>query len=372
MEYNLENAVKYHYDRFPPSKLDYERLVPSLMKASSALVAYEEMLKKMPNSELLLGPLITQEAVTSSRMEGTVSTIDEVLRFEADSDAKVDSTGYVSQDTKETVLYKMALQDAQKTMGEGRPLTQSLVKAIHQRLLSEGRGASKSPGMFKNEQNYIADRKKVLFVPISPEKLQEGLDNLFDYIKNSQHIELIKIGIAHVEFEALHPFKDGNGRIGRMLITLLLWKLKMISEPHFYLSDFFDEKRDMYLDTMRKVSEDDDWDSWLEFFFEAIESQAKKNYGIAEDIQKLYEELTLEFVNVVKSKKGKDALDYMFKHQKFRNNKFIKESGIPESTAARFTRELLKVGLLTVEEKGSGRKAALYSLKPLMDLVREL
>ena len=372
MEYNLENAVSYHYDRFPPEKLDYERLVPSLTRASETLAGYEQMLKTMPDSEILLGPLITQEAVISSRMEGTVSTIDEVLRFEADQDVKLDSSKYVSPDTRETSLYKSALRDAQETMKEGRPLTPSLIKTIHQRLLSEGRGVSKSPGNYKNEQNYIADRNKVLFVPISPEKLQEGVDKLFTYIKDSKHLELIKIGVTHVEFEALHPFKDGNGRIGRMLITLMLWKLGKISEPYFYLSDYLEENRDTYLDSMRNVSENDAWNDWLVFFFGAIEKQTQKNYKIAENIRKLYEDMIGDFARVLRSDRSKDALDFMFKHQKFRNNKFVKESGIPESTAARFTRELLKAELLTVEEKGSGRKPAMYSLKPLMELVRKL
>ena len=125
----------------------------------------------------------------------------------------------------EIILYQRALRTTQKAMEDGYPLSQSLIKGIHQRLLSFGRGASKSPGKFKNEQNYLADKlkTKILFIPISPEKLQEGLDKLFQYIDQSSHPAIIKTGVTHIEFEALHPFKDGNGRIGRMLITLMLW-----------------------------------------------------------------------------------------------------------------------------------------------------
>jgi len=326
----------------------------------------------MPDSEILLVPLITHEAVQSSKMEGTVSTIDEVFRYEADHAGRVKDSVLASSDTKETALYKKALLHAQKAIEEGYPLSSSLIKAIHQTLLSEGRGATKSPGQFKVEQNLIADRKEILFVPISPEKLQDGLDLLFDYIEKSSHLELIKIGVTHVEFEALHPFKDGNGRIGRMLITLMLWKLGKISEPHFYLSDYLEEHRDLYLDNMRAVSSHDDWNNWLIFFFNAVESQAKKNLEVAGKIRQLYEDLIQQFTLVLKSSQAKDALDFMFKHPKFRNNKFIKEGGIPESTAARFTRELVKADLLTTEEKASGRKPALYSLAPLMEIVRKL
>ncbi|MCQ9618090.1 Fic family protein [Paenalcaligenes niemegkensis] len=103
-------------------------------------------------------------------------------------------------------------------------------------------------------------------MPISPEKLQDGLDDLFDYIKNSPMPSLLKAAISHLEFEALHPFKDGNGRIGRMLITLMLWQAKTISEPHFYISAYFEENKDLYIDTMRLVSETGDWSEWCMFF----------------------------------------------------------------------------------------------------------
>jgi Fic family protein len=372
MDKNLEKAVTYHYDRFPPTNINYEAIFDSHARATRALSAYEEMFKAIPDSEILLGPLITHEAVQSSKMEGTVSTIDEVLKYEADYDGNVKDTALASSDTKETALYKKALLDAQKAIEDGYPLSSSLIKAIHQTLLSEGRGATKSPGQFKVEQNFIADRKEILFVPISPEKLQDGLDLLFDYIEQSAHNELIKIGVTHVEFEALHPFKDGNGRIGRMLVTLMLWQLKQISKPHFYISDYLEEHRDVYLDTMRNVSAHDDWNNWLIFFFNAIENQAKKNHAVAGKIRQLYEDLDRNFHLVLKSAQAKDALDFMFKHPKFRNNKFIKESGIPESTAARFTRELVKANYLATEEKASGRKPALYSLAPLMEIVRKL
>lgn len=146
-------------------------------------------------------------------------------------------------------------------MQAGYPLSQSLIRQIHQKLLSIGRGASKSPGKFKDKQNYLADKftKNILFIPISPEKLQDGLDRLFKYIKDYNHPTLIKTAITHVEFEALHPFEDGNGRIGRMLIALMLWSSGTISEPHFYISGYLEENRHQYINVMRNVSQDNNW-----------------------------------------------------------------------------------------------------------------
>jgi Fic family protein len=238
--------------------------------------------------------------------------------------------------------------------------------------LSFGRGALKSPGEFKKEQNYVADKfkKEILFIPISPEKLQEGLDKLFQYIDQSKHPALVKTGITHVEFEALHPFKDGNGRIGRMLITLMLWASGTISEPHFYISGYLEENKDLYIDTMKNVSKDGDWESWCSFFLKAIEQQAIRNLSVAENIRKLYEEMKAVFSDVLSSKWSVKALDFVFTNPVFRNNKFAANSGISPASTARFTRVLLEKNLILTLEEASGRRAALYSFEPLMRLVR--
>ncbi len=372
MELNLENAVNYHYDKFPPGSLDYGRFVGPLVKATDAVARYDQMLKNMHNSEILLAPLRNQEAVVSSRMEGTVSTMDEILKYEADHDAEAGNATNVRSDVIETILYQRALKATQRAMEEGYPLSQSLIKGIHQRLLSFGRGASKSPGKYKNEQNYLADklRNNILFIPVSPEKLQEGLDKLFQYIEQSTHPTLIKIGITHIEFEALHPFKDGNGRIGRMLITLMLWASGAISAPHFYISGYLEENKDLYINTMRNVSEHGDWESWCIFFLKAIEQQAIRNLTIAENISNLYEEMKIVFSDTLSSKWSVNALDFVFTNPVFRNNKFTTKSGIPTASAARFTRVLLEKNLIATLEEASGRRPALYSFEPLMELVR--
>ncbi len=368
---NLEGAVHYHYDQFPPKKLDYSKLVDPLVKATAALARYDQMLKNMHNSELLLAPLLNQEAVISSRMEGTVSTMDEILRYEADHNEENGSPNARSE-VIETILYQRALLAAQQAMQDGQPLSQFLVKAAHQRLLSFGRGAAKSPGRYKTEQNYLADRSKkhILFVPIKPEMLQDGMEALFKYLEESKDTALIKAAISHIEFEALHPFKDGNGRIGRMIITLLLWSSKIISQPHFYISGFFEEHKDEYIDTMREVSEKDDWTTWCVFFLHAIESQAIKNLEVAESIGHLYEQMKTIFGEALASKWSLSALDFVFTNPIFRNNKFTNNSGIPKASAHKFVRTLLDRGLLTTVEEASGRRPAMYSFEPLLELVR--
>lgn len=369
---NFDNAVQYHYEIFPPLNLDYSQIVNPLIKATDALARYDQMLKNMHNSEILLAPLRNQEAVISSRMEGTISTMDEILKFEADSENDNEEAKNVRSEIFETILYQRALLNAQKAMIDGYPLSQHLVKTIHQQLLSFGRGAQKSPGQYKTEQNYLADKIKqqVLFVPISPEKLNDGLEQLFDYINNGNDPILVKTALMHLEFEALHPFQDGNGRIGRMLITLLLWSTKTISEPHFYISGYMEENKDEYIDTMRNVSENNDWGKWCVFFLNAVEKQAIRNLEIAESISNLYEEMKHIFSDTLSSKWSVNALDYIFTNPIFRNNRFTSKSGIPGPTAARITRILLEKELIRTIEESSGRRPALYGFEPLLKLVR--
>ncbi len=371
MNLKLENAVKYHYGKFPPT-LDYSRLIHAIVAATEAISRYDQMLKNMHNGEILLAPLRSQESVISSRMEGTVSTMDEILKYEADHDGEPKESTQVRTEIVETVLYQRALKSAQEAMQRGYPLSKSLIRGIHQTLLSIGRGAMKSPGEFKTEQNYLADRdlREIRFVPTSPETLHQGLDALFKYISDSEHPLLLKAGVAHVEFEALHPFQDGNGRIGRMLITLMLWSSGAISSPHFYISGYFEENRAIYIDIMRRVSEEDKWEEWCEFFLKAVESQAVKNLNIAEEIAALYEEMKIRFASILSSKWSVQALDFIFTNPVFRNNRFSSNSGIPPASAQRFTKLLQDSGIVTQIEAPSGRRAALYSFEPLMEIVR--
>ncbi|RLA82790.1 MAG: Fic family protein [Epsilonproteobacteria bacterium] len=369
-ELNLENAVSYHSNQFPPEDLDYKLLMNQTLKATDAIARFDQMLKNMHNSEILLAPLRNQEAVISSRMEGTISTMDEILKYEADYNEE--ATSSARSDIIETILYQRALKSAQQAIESGKPLSQGLMKSAHKQLLSFGRGASKKPGEYKSEQNYLAGKIKrnILFIPISPEELQDGIDKLFKYINESDDPILIKTSIAHIEFEALHPFEDGNGRIGRMLITLMLWSAGVISQPHFYISGYLEEHKDSYIDAMRNVSENNSWTQWCIFFLKAVEEQSIRNLEIAESIKSLYEEMKVEFTDVLSSKYSLSALDYIFTNPIFRNNNFTKKSAIPNATASRFTRLLLEKELLVLVEGSSGSRAALYAFEPLIKLVR--
>ncbi len=370
-ELNFEGAVSYHYGKFPPHSITYSRIYKELARATEAIARFDQMLDTLHNSEILLAPLRNQEAVISSRMEGTISTMDEILRYEADQIAGEDQLKGYHTDVVETWLYQRALKYGQKELETGKPLSEWLMRALHQHLLQFGRGANKSPGQFKTEQNYLVDKSKrnVLFVPVEPQKLQDGLSALVSYLRSDEEV-LIKTAISHIEFEALHPFHDGNGRVGRILITLLLWKERAISAPHFYISGYFEEHKDQYTETMRRVSSEGDWTGWCKFFLLALESQAKRNLDIAEKIRDLYEGMKPLFSDALSSKWSINALDFIFTYPVFRNSSFINNSGIPTPSARRFTPVLMEKGFIKTIESASGRRPALYSFEPLLNLVR--
>ena len=371
--YDLSDAVSYHLGAFPPTALDYEALLGPLEEAAASLARYDAKMTSMVNSELFLAPLRRQDAVSSSRMEGTISTIEEVYRLEAEEDAGgSDPYKEARNDDIETFLYSRALRNAQRALAEGMPLGEHLIRAAHQQLLYIGRGAQKRPGSYKLEQNYIGDdrRGKIYYIPIAPEQLAPAMETLVQFMNNSTMRPLLRTAMTHVEFEALHPFEDGNGRVGRMLITLMLWKLGIISQPNFFVSGYFEENKSEYIERMRAVSERGEWTEWAIFFLKAMHEQASVNIRTADAIFSLYNEMRERFREVLNSQFHDQALDFVFASPVFRNDRFVAKSGMPPSSARSLSRRLVEAGLLRTIEAASGRRAALYAFTPLLDILK--
>lgn len=375
-DYDFSEAVPYHAGQFPPKDLRFEHLINPLSRAASALARYDTRLEGLHNKELLLAPLRNTEAVVSSRIEGTVATLDEVLKIQADAedgeDGAADSGVAYREEAVEVFSYTRAMKHAQRLITDGLPICSRVIKEAHSRLLFFGRGADKTPGVYKHEQNYVADkrRKKVLFTPIAPNDLEDGIARLERYLNDEKIDALIQTAVAHVEFEALHPFKDGNGRLGRMLIPLNLWQKGRIHAPHFYVSGAIEERRDEYIDRLRATSAEGEWTEWIIFFLEVIEEQAHANVAITDRISALYDEMKERFREVLSSQWSPVVLDYIFARPVFWNSSFTASSGIPTQTAHRLSRALVDDGLLTVMEPAAGRRAALLAFTPLLEIVR--
>ncbi|WP_020146050.1 Fic family protein [Thioalkalivibrio sp. ALJ15] len=373
MNIDCTRAVRYHTGGFPPHNVDFSRLMSPLLAATDALARYDQTLQNIHNSEIFLTPLRSQEAVISSRMEGTISTLDEILELEAQQgEDDTGATALYRSDVVETALYRRALNVAQAQLEEGYPLSEGLLRSIHQQLLSFGRGADKSPGEYKTEQNYVGERgsREASFVPATPEQLLDGIQALFEFMASEDVPLLLRTAVAHAEFEALHPFKDGNGRVGRMLIPLMLWHGGAISAPHFYVSRYFEEHKDEYVARLREISANGNWEGWCCFFLDAVRAQARSNTDVARSIRDHYEAMKVRFAEVLGSRYSVLALDYLFTWPVFRNSHFTRSAGIPRQTAARFTRVLLEEGLLQPVREAAGRRSAVYRFESLMQLVR--
>ncbi len=364
--------VHYHEGRFPPEKsLDWGALAPLLGPAAAALARYDEILNVVRNPELLLAPLTTQEAVLSSRIEGTQATMGEVLEFEAGQE--VDSPER-RDDIEEVRNYRTSMREAEEML-TALPLSLRVVREAHRVLLSGVRGRNKSPGEYRRIPNWIGppgcsiDTAK--FVPIGAEKLDEAMSAWERYIHQETPDLLVQAAVLHAEFEALHPFLDGNGRLGRMLVPLFLWQRGLISRPMFYISAYFEAHRDAYYNGLLAVSRDDDWTGWCKFFLEGVRVQAEDNLAKARAILELYEDMKIRVTELTRSHYAVHALDWIFERPIFRSIHFVNTADIPEPTARRVLRVLRENEILNVVRTGKGRRSTILSFPDLLNIAEQ-
>jgi Fic family protein len=368
--YEAAGAVSYHYGGFPPRNLDLGVLLHPLTQTVASLARFDTMLRSLPNSELLLAPLRTRDAVVSSRIEGTISTLEEVLRLEADSDAAA-LPPMSRSDVLEVALYARALKQAETQLRDGYELSEHLIRNAHKTLLTVGRGADKRPGEYKATQNYIGEKRsrRIEFIPISPEALPSAMANLVSYMRDPKLPPVLSTAIAHAEFEALHPFEDGNGRVGRILIPLMLWKGGVLSAPHFFVSDYFEDNKPMYIERLRQVSAQGDWTGWGLFFLQALESQARRNIEVVGRIEALYQETRTKVRDVLRSRWSVETVNFIFANPVFRNNRFTRDAGIPKETANALTNAMVTSRILEILRPPAGRAPGLYAFPALLEIL---
>ena len=366
-----EAPVLYHLGKFPPVQLDWTRLIPFIGPANAGLARYDGLLSAIPNAQVLLAPLTTQEAVLSSKIEGTHVTIGEVLEIEAGAESE-SLTPAKRGDAEEVLNYRSAMRACTAEM-EHRPLSQQLLKAAHQLLMQGVRGKDKSPGQFRDNQNWIGSQgcliEEARFVPIPQGQLQQGMDEWEEYLglTNVPDI-LVQLAILHVEFEALHPFKDGNGRLGRMLIPLYLYQRKLLSSPDFYMSGYLEAKREEYQEHLRAVSRDGDWTSWCEFFLRGVREQAAQNERKARSILALYDRIKTQVAKLTHSQYSIHAVDFLFQTPIFAATIFTTQSGIPKPTANRILTLLRENGILLTVIEGRGRRSGIFMFRELLNI----
>lgn len=362
----------YKPDAMPPDSLDYRLLLPLVGQANAELARYDGLLQSVPDPEVMLSPLTTQEAVLSSKIEGTQVTMDEVLR----QDAGIVHEGEKGEDIQEIANYRTALLGAKDYLHD-RPVSLVSVRQMHQILMGGVRGQDKAPGEFRRDQNWIGRHgctmEQAGFVPPDPLQLHDHLQKWESYMASDDLDALVQTAVMHAQFELIHPFKDGNGRIGRILIPLFLYQKRKLSHPMFYLSEYLESHRGEYYARLQGISAGGDWNSWITFFLRAITEQAQQNSGRVRSIQKLYDDMKEDIRKATHSQYTAHLLDAMFSKPIFRVNDFAgrlqKAHGIHKATTHNLLRRLKDVMILQEIQSGGGRRSAILCFPKLIYIV---
>lgn len=359
------------YNAFLPNPLPPELewnniLVNSLSRADHILGMLSREGSKLPNPHLLMRPFITREAVLSSKIEGTKATLGEILADEAG--AHVNRS---PDDLQEVRNYIVALDYGLKRLNDF-PLSLRLIKEIHEQLMQGVRGSHATPGEFRHTQNWIGTPGCTLatakYVPPTPYELMDSLGSFEIFLHDRTLPTLIHIALCHYQFEAIHPFLDGNGRIGRLLITLLLIERKILPSPLLYLSAFFEATRDEYYKQLYNVSSKGNWHEWLSYFLNGIAIQSLDVLSRAERINTLITDWQLKVGD-----NSYGTLQDIVKH--FAANPFLSIKKISEilniafTTAQRAIRKLEDLGI--VSQSSEGKRNRVYCATEILSILEE-
>ncbi|AHM61257.1 Fic family cell division protein [Flammeovirgaceae bacterium 311] len=359
-----------HLPSHLPPKIDYTRFLRELSEANRALGELKGLLANIPNPSLLSTPLLTKEAVASSKIEGTQATIEDVFKYEAEG--KVTQESSKDQDIREIINYRKAIRVATELL-QDRPIGTNFVRQLHAVLLDSVRGTNKDKGNFRRIPVYIgkpgATIESALYVPPSAGQLDDLLSNWEKYINSEDEPDvLVQTAVAHYQFEAIHPFLDGNGRIGRLLIPIMLFDKQVLSYPLLYVSEFFEDHREEYYHYLRQVDKESDWESWIKYFLNAIKAQALDTQSKVNSMLGLYKEIK-EKLSGFNSQYSIDLLDIIFENPVVSITK-IREK-LPTNSPQTIYNIIAKFEEAEVlEEITKGRRNKIYVFRDLMKILR--
>ena len=349
----LSKTIQGYYAFIPnplPPVLNWnESLVSGLSEADRAVGKLAGLSRNLTNPRLLIRPFIHSEAVLSSKIEGTQATISDVYKYETGQLRLFKDDKDIS-DVKEVYNYVLALDYGLKRLQE-LPLSLRLLRELHKILLEGVRGGESRLGEFRQAQNWIGPEgcslEEAVYVPPSVNEMNEALASLEKYINQKDNLPpLVRIGLVHYQFEAIHPFIDGNGRIGRLLIILLLCAWSILPQPLLYLSPYFESNRQAYYDLLLEVSERGAWEEWLNFFLGAVKIQADDTILRVNKMMELKE----DYRKKIQSKRASSglfkAVDFLFERPVFSANQLAKELGTNFTRAQRYVSWLKQAGII--------------------------
>ena len=358
----------YRPEDLPLKNIDYGRLITLVGEANAELAEYNGLLRGIINPTIMLSPLTSQEAVLSSKIEGTQATVEEVMEHEAGEiyDERK------NLDIQEILNYRKALILAEEHTSQ-YGINLSLILELHKILMNSVRGQNKTPGEFRKDQNWIGHYgctiEQATFVPPSPLRLRDYLQAWEEYMKINDFDVLAQSAIVHAQFELLHPFKDGNGRIGRLLIPLFLYRKNRLIRPMFYLSNYLEQNRGEYYARLKAISADGDWTGWIAFYLRAVVEQARINNIKTRLILKLYDETKEKIRTVTRSQHTMQLLDAFFTRPIFKITELSERINMPKPTAHKLIGQLEKEKILLKLREGSGRRSTTYAFPELLNIV---
>ncbi|MBU3216076.1 Fic family protein [Clostridium estertheticum] len=367
--------------KLPNDKLiDKERLFNKVIQANKEIAIYNEKLKSSKvRPDLLMDLFSLKEALESSKIEGTKASFDEMLEYRSDEKN-------VTDDIKEVTNYYIALQEGVYGL-KILPLSSRLIKNLHKTLLGGGvRGGSKTPGEFRSVQNYIGTQgskiENASYIPPEPQLVDSFMSNLDEFMNENDDInDLIKIALIHAQFETIHPFLDGNGRIGRILIPLYLYNKGFISSANLFVSESLEKDKYKYYDLLNATrfnvtdKEDDEnqyekdivavrkiYSDWIDFFLSACINESNKLIDKIEKINELYNVAMDKSTKIINSNKMRQVIDVIFEFPIFTKNKIKSRMTIPVTTLDGYLKKLVEAKIIYSDEKPRNRKYYFYDL----------
>jgi Fic family protein len=352
----------------PEPPIDVLSLLERLSVAERALGRLDGITMLLPRQELFLYMYVRKEAVLSSQIEGTQSTLSDLLRFETEAQA-----GEPIDDIREVSNYVDAMMFGLERLQE-LPLSLRHIREMHVRLLQSGRGGTKSPGEFRRTQNWIGGSRpgNALFVPPPVTELEATLGALEAFMHESQSRlpALIKAGLLHVQFETIHPFLDGNGRIGHLLVTLYLCVHGVLQKPLLYLSLYLKARRADYYRLLQEVREHGSWEAWLEFFLDGVAETANQAFDTARRIVDLFKQ-DRELITAQSERAG-SALrihDLMHQNPYVTSNQLVERTGLSSPTVNAALADLQRLGI--VEEVTGRRRGRVFGYRSYLAILSE-
>lgn len=342
-------AMNGAYCYFHPHDLPFDwkcsqKVQSKLNRASIELARLDGMMSFISDETvvMLTSNMSLRESASSSSIEGTRSTLDDVFR----SEKMEERDEWRSRDNQEIINYRKAMLYGFERLTEGEDVTMDMIRDLHRILMQGVRGSDKSPGEFKTRQNAIGMASDTLetakMVPASPESVDHLIDNWLEYVNSDSVSTVEKLAISHYQFEAIHPFRDGNGRVGRLLILMILRRDGLLRQPILHLSGYLDSNRDRYIDLMYRVSSEDALDEWLDFITGTLEVQARSTATTVEALVRYRERLR----SMVGSVNAARSVDLLFRNPYITNADIAEGIGVSRPTAEKVISELVGAGII--------------------------